>query len=143
MANFYNPYMKGPDFGQGINQWMAQRRAMMMAMLGAKAGAQGDPTQAALSGGQSFYEPTVANSADAVSSAQAAEAANKNPLAALMSQQGSARTPTGGNMAGSPINPGGAAGTNGALTPDELVKVSAVFQQLMNKMKGPKGFGGF
>jgi hypothetical protein len=50
LADFYNPYMKGPDWSKGINQWMAQKRAMMEAALGGTPeqipqGTQMDPMQ--------------------------------------------------------------------------------------------------
>lgn len=48
MADFYNPYMKGPDIGQGMNQLVAQ--ILMMQSLKDKGQGQPQTTQDVLGG---------------------------------------------------------------------------------------------
>lgn len=47
MANFYNPFLKGVDWSQGLNQLAAQLAAAKAAKMGQGQGGQGTPSNVA------------------------------------------------------------------------------------------------
>jgi hypothetical protein len=121
--------MKGPDFGQGVNQWMAQKRAMMAAMAQMAAGIP--PT-----GDTSNISPM---DNDAIGGIATPELPSELGLPKPMGMAGSPpkMPPTGGNMAGQPLDIGA---LKGKITPEEIQMIMQIFQA--KKMMGTKGFGG-
>jgi hypothetical protein len=128
VGNFYNPFSKNPDWSQGIQGMISQIMSMYGAgMFDKKKGAAAEP------GNVSPMDN------GAIGGIATPELPSELGLPKPMGMAGSPpkMPPTGGNMAGQPLDIGA---LKGKITPEEIQMIMQIFQA--KKMMGTKGFGG-